>query len=265
MGKIPRKQRLQRERDQPHRRSGTSASEHAFNALTQAIRDGVYCAGDRLVESRLTKELGVSRSTLREVLRRLGADGLVRLEPNKGAIVRSLTRKDVIELLMVREVLEGFAAGLAAGNIGVADHRSLIQSALDRIAAMRVDPHGFNYLEDNSSFHQLIIDLSANKTLAQQIRQLQMPYVRSWYFEQLKSADWDRSSNEHEQILLALLDGDSALAEQLMSAHIRRTRKLFESLPVEIFDEDRPEGQAGEAKPADVNEIGTLPNQSAAS
>ena len=239
-------------RDRTRRRQGASASEHAVNALTQAIRDGIYCAGDRLVESRLTTELGVSRSTLREVLRRLGADGLIRLEPNKGAIVRSLTRKDVIELLQVREVLEGFAAGLAARNAGAGDQRAHIQAALDRIAAIRRDRHGVNYLENNSDFHQLIIAASGNTTLAQQIRQLQMPYMRSWYFEQLKSADWDRSLNEHEQILLALLDGDGALAEQLMSAHIRRTRKLVESLPDEVFDEERQVERAGAVQPADM-------------
>ena len=246
------------ERDRTRRRQGASASEHVVNALTQAIRDGIYCAGERLVESRLTRELGVSRSTLREVLRRLGADGLIRLEPNKGAIVRSLTRKDVIELLQVREVLEGFAAGMAARNVGIGDHRARIQAALDRIAAIRRDRRGVNYLENNSEFHQLIIFVSGNNTLAQQIRQLQMPYMRSWYFEQLKSADWDRSLNEHEQILLALQDGDGALAEQLMSAHIRRTRKLVESFPDEAFDEEHPEGQSGAAQPAGVSEIGML-------
>jgi len=231
--------------ERTRRRNGASASEHAVNALTQAIRDGVYCAGDRLVESRLTRELGVSRSTLREVLRRLGADGLIRLEPNKGAIVRSLTRKDITELLQVREVLEGFAAGLAARHAGDGGNRACIQVALDRIAAIRRDRRGVNYLENNSEFHQLIIDVSGNHTLAQQIRQLQMPYMRSWYFEQLKSADWDRSLNEHEQILLALLDGDAALAEQLMSAHIRRTRKLVEGFPDEAFDGEQPENGAG--------------------
>ncbi len=244
--------------DRTRRSKGASASEHAVNALTQAIRDGVYCAGDRLVESKLTRELGVSRSTLREVLRRLGADGLIRIEPNKGAVVRSLTRKDVIELLQVREVLEGFAAGLAARNAGIGDNRSLIQAALDRIAAIRRDRRGVNYLENNSDFHQLIITVSGNTTLAQQIRQLQMPYMRSWYFEQLNSADWDRSLNEHEQILLALLDGDAALAEQLMSAHIRRTRKMVAGLPDEVFDEERPEGRDGAALPAELNEAGRV-------
>lgn len=219
------------------RRPGTRVFEHAVNALTQAIRDGVYRAGDRLVESRLTGELGVSRSTLREVLRRLSSEGLIRLEPNRGAVVRSFTRRDVSELLQVRELLEGFAAGLTAQNSAAADHRQRLQGRLDHIAAVRANGEKIDYLEDNSSFHQFVIDLSGNRTLAQQIRQLQLPYVRSWYFEQLKSADWGRSLNEHEQILVAILDGDSALAGQLMSAHIRRTRKLFESLPDEMFDD----------------------------
>ena len=255
---MPAGQHPPAERDRTRRRNGASASEHAVNALTQAIRDGVYCAGDRLVESRLTRELGVSRSTLREVLRRLSADGLIRLEPNKGAVVRSLTRKDIIELLQVREVLEGFAAGQAARNVGSGENRTLIQAALDRIAAIRRDLRGVNYLENNSDFHDLIIAVSGNKTLAQQIRQLQMPYLRSWYFEQLNSADWDRSLNEHEQILMALLDSDGALAEQLMSAHIRRTRKMVSGMPDNVFDEEHPEAPEGAAQPANANEAGTL-------
>jgi len=230
---------------------GTRAFEHAVNALTQAIRDGVYRAGDRLVESRLTRELGVSRSTLREVLRRLSSEGLIRLEPHRGAVVRSFTRRDVSELLHVREVLEGFAAGLAAQNAAAAEPRRQIQDRLDRIAAIRAGREQVDYLEDNSSFHQFIMDLGDNRTLAQQIRQLQLPYVRSWYFEQLKSADWERSLNEHEQILTAILDGDAALAGQLMSAHIRRTRKLFENLPDEMFDDDEGRGSRGEEAQAD--------------
>jgi len=78
-----------------------------------------------------------------------------------------------------------------------------------------------------------------------------MPYLRSWYFEQLNSADWDRSLNEHEQILMALLDGDGALAEQLMSAHIRRTRKMVSGMPDDVFDEEHPDAQEG----AEIREI----------
>ena len=229
------------------RRKGSSASEYAVNALIQAIRDGAYDAGDRLVESKLTRELGVSRSTLREVFRSLEADGLIRLEANKGAIVRSLTRQDIIELLQVRELLEGFAARLAAQRIGDGNNRALIQAALDSITAARRDSQGFNYLEDNEVFHKLIIEMSGNKTLVQQIRQLQMPYMRARYFDQLKLHDWNRSLNEHEQILLALLDDDDILAEQLMSAHIRRTRRIIESLSDAMFDQNLSEDAAGAA------------------
>jgi DNA-binding GntR family transcriptional regulator len=218
------------------RRNGASA--HTVNALIQAIRDGVYRAGDRLVESRLTRELGVSRGTLREAFRHLAADGVIRLEANRGAVVRPLTRQDVAELLEVREVLEGLAAGLAARRIGLADHRARVQAALERIAVARRATQGFDYVADNAVFHETIIELSGNRTLGQQIRQLQLPYLRARYFGQLNTVDWTRSLNEHEQILLAIVEGDAALAEQLMSAHIRRTRRQLDALPEETFDAD---------------------------
>jgi DNA-binding GntR family transcriptional regulator len=229
------------------RRNGNSASEHAVNTLVQAIRDGVYGAGARLVESRLTQALGVSRGTLREVFRRLEADGLVRLEANRGAIVRALTRQDIIELLQVRELLEGFAARLAAQRSSDIGNQARIRQALETIGAARRDPRGFDYLEDNEEFHRLILELSGNRTLAQQIRQLQMPYMRARYFDQLKADDWNRSLNEHEQILQALLDADEVLAEQLMRAHVRRTRRVIEGLPDAVFGRDQAQNAAGAA------------------
>jgi DNA-binding GntR family transcriptional regulator len=218
------------------REATSGAFDHAVNTLTQAIRDGVYRAGDRLVESRLARELGVSRSTLREVLRRLSSEGLIRLQPNRGAIVRSFSRADISELLEVRELLEGFAASLAARNATVPERQEQIRARLERIAQLRQRSVCDDYPEHNQSFHDFIVELGGNHTLAQQIRQLQLPFARSWYFGRMQPADRQRSVSEHEQILLALLDGDAALAGQLMSAHIRRTRKLVESLPDEMFD-----------------------------
>lgn len=215
----------------PPRLPGVGATAHVVNALTQAIRDGRYAPGERLVESRLTAELGVSRSSVREALRRLEADGLVRVALNRGAVVRALEPTDVLEILEVREALEGLAAALAARRIDCDDNRSRVREMLRRVEAIRAGDVEVDHLEDNTAFHDFVLGLGGNRTLAHQVRQLQLPAVRAWFFDRLSASDWERSLAEHQQILEALLEGDPVLAQQLMCAHVRRTRRLFETLP----------------------------------
>lgn len=232
------------------RSPGTGASQHVINTLHQAIRDGVYKAGDRLIENQLTRDLGVSRSSVREALRRLAADGLIELRHHKGAVVKSLDRREIIEILAVREVLEGFAAGLAAGNIGKEDNRDRTSTLLARIRQIRAGEAQVNFLEDNVSFHRFIVELSGNQTLGQQIQQLQLPELRSKYFEHMQTQDWDRSLSEHQQILEAILERDVPLAEQLMCAHVRRTKKLVEDLPADAIDAEVEQNKTKASKRA---------------
>lgn len=230
-GEIVRRKLAKGRQSGPPRLPGVGATAHAVNALTQAIRDGRYAPGERLVESRLTAELGVSRSSVREALRRLEANGLVRVALNRGAVVRALEPADVVEILEVREVLEGLAAALAARRIDRHDNRSRARAMLRRVETIRAGELEVDHLEDNTAFHDFVLELGGNRTLAHQVRQLQLPAIRAWFFDRLNASDWDRSLAEHQQILEAVLEGDPVLAQQLMCAHVRRTRRRFETLP----------------------------------
>lgn len=205
----------------------TGATEHVVAALTRAIRDDAYGAGERLVESRLTKQFGVSRASVREALRRLEARGLVDIEPHRGAVVRTIGRGEILEIMAVREVLEGLAAALASRNVDREDNRQRLEAMLARIRAARHGASDIDYLRDNLEFHQLIIEVGGSATLDQQINQLQLPVRRSRFFERMTAADWERSLTEHEFIVDAILDGDPILAEQQMRAHVRRTIRLI--------------------------------------
>src|SRR5512134_3171820 len=87
--------------------------EATIEAIKSGIFEGRYAPGQRLIEADLTRELSVSRGPLREALGRLVADGLVEIEPYRGAIVARPSREDVANTLQLREVLEGLAARLA--------------------------------------------------------------------------------------------------------------------------------------------------------
>src|ERR1700750_1796687 len=89
-------------------------------SIREGIRQGHYSPGHRLIESDLTREFGVSRGPVREALGRLQVEGLVEIAPHRGASVRRMTRHDVDELVVVRQMLQGGAARLAALNINSA-------------------------------------------------------------------------------------------------------------------------------------------------
>ena len=214
-----------------------STTEQALATLTNAIHNEVYKSGQRLTEAELTKELGISRGSLREVLRRLAANGLIDLEPNRGAVVKRISRESVMEILATREVLEGLAASQAAENIEHGDNKERALGMLEEIQAAQVNSIEIDFLEDNTRFHQFIVSISGNKILHQQIEQLQLPGIRSRFFSQVSAELWKRSLREHEMLLQAILDSDAILAEQLMRAHVRHSRQHFSKLPESMFDE----------------------------
>src|SRR5690625_6315066 len=87
------------------------------NRIRQRIIDGEFLPGERLVEHKLSEEVAVSRSPIREALRSLAAEGLVNIEPHRGAFVATLAKEDAMEMVEVRAALEGLNAKLAAQNI----------------------------------------------------------------------------------------------------------------------------------------------------
>ncbi len=217
-------------------RTGTAgATERVVQALARAIREGHYPPGERLTEARLTHEYGVARSSVREALRRLAAERVIEVVPHRGAVVPSPDRAALADMIVVREALEGLAAHLAAQRIDAPGRPAVLDRLRGHIAALRPGSEPAALLDDNLRFHGAIVELAGNAPLARQIEQLQLPAFRSGFFAALGAHDWQRSLAEHAAILDAIGDGDGPLAESLMRAHIRRTRRMFEQLPDSAF------------------------------
>src|SRR3954451_11400648 len=92
----------------------TSRFDHAYQVLRDRIVQGVYLSDQRLTEMELARDLAVSRPTIRMALVRLEREGLVVTQPNRGASVRSISVREALQMLRIREVLDGLAAALAA-------------------------------------------------------------------------------------------------------------------------------------------------------
>jgi DNA-binding GntR family transcriptional regulator len=215
------------------------ADEIAFR-LQAAILDGEYPPGSHLQQDELCTRFGVSRTPVREALRKLQALHLVDLVPNKGATVRTPTRSELCEVYALRSELEGFAAELAAPRIGAEELAALdaAQAASERaVAAHEVGPvapeeeSAFNtrITVANEAFHGAIHAAAGNARLRQYVRELQSFFPKDYVWRAVRSGHEARILNvdEHAAIRAALEAHDGAAARRAMSAHIDHAGALL--------------------------------------
>ncbi len=207
----------------PEAKSQPSVVETVVEAIREDIKTGRLAPAQRLIESDLCESLGASRTSIREAIGRLEAEGLLEVEHQRGARVRRLTADDARELYQVREVLEGAAARLAAQNIDKADYKARLRSLEKNFKASADAWSPSIYLQYNEEFHQLIVKMSENERLVRMVDQLQ--HAAYLMLQQVVSnvAATKKAHDEHEVILAAILNGDGARAERAMRDHIRRT------------------------------------------
>lgn len=205
---------------QPTARLGNT-TDRALEQIRSAIQVGRYAPGQRLIETDLMEAFTVTRGPLREALRRLGTEGIVQLVPNRGAIVRMFSLKELIDLFRIRESVEGLAARLAAEKMNNADTKASFSLAIARIKRSQGQPDTPFSLE-NQTIHDLILHHADNEQLSLLMKRLQLPIIR---YQIRASVDEDyrnASRAEHEIVIAAVLSGDSDRAESAMKAHLRQ-------------------------------------------
>jgi len=201
-------------------------------ALREAIIKGDISPGEKLNEPKLAEQYQVSRGPLREAIRRLVAMRLVRHIPHVGATVVTLELESILELYDVREALEGKAAALAAKNMSEEDIAKL-RDLLELHRQHTQDNEGeYMQTEGDFDFHYQIIKGSGNQLLTDQLCDELYHLIRMFRFQtsRFKSRS-NRALIEHEQLIYAIEQRDSELAEMLMRKHISRAKNsIKESL-----------------------------------
>ncbi len=196
-----------------------------YSALREAIVGGRLRPGERIVEDRVCADLGVSRSPLREALRRLEGEGLVTILPRRGAVVTELTARDGEDLFAVREALEGLAASLATRYITAEELAELedVCLAMDKCIAAR---DMAAVAELNTQFHELIGAASRNRWTREFLSGIKAQ-IRRVYRSSLEVPSRALESlAEHRMILDALKMRDAALAERAARQHVHRARDV---------------------------------------
>jgi DNA-binding GntR family transcriptional regulator len=194
------------------------------NELRELIVDGVLSAGTRLVEHNLADQLAVSRVPLREAIKQLEGEGLVRRIPRRGTVVATLTATDVDELFDVRESLEALAAGLAALRADRAD-LAILAGYLDQAQLLSQRGEANEIARLNVTFHAGIIKMARSTLLEGLMAPLQSRM--RWLFRILTASNQDQvlMCQEHSEIYEGIASGDRQRAEKLAREHIARTRE----------------------------------------
>ena len=194
-----------------------SLSEVICDTLRERILSGELKTGDRLTEVKLADEMGASRVPVREALRALANEGLVTIEPRRGASVAFLSKEIARDLVEVRATLEGLNAKLAAQR---RSEKALaeLQTVLDQgIAAIR-DGRVEVLADLNYNFHEMLATATGNHVLMEMVRSLR---TRTAVLFATSSASRAKQNwEEHAQILQAVIAGNAELAALLASAHV---------------------------------------------
>lgn len=200
----------------------SGASEKAYTHIRNRLLTGEFAPGVRLSESDLSEQCGVSRTPVREALRRLALEYFVRIEPNRGAFVIDWSREDIMDMFEMRSMMEGLAARKAAerANQVQIEHMTSIISQIDEVIAKNSSDMRDNFLTLNREFHDAIFEASGSPKLTEIISRFVEQAIIVRTAAQYSAADIGHSNQQHKELLSAISMGNGVLAETIMRAHI---------------------------------------------
>lgn len=187
--------------------------------LREMIHAGELQAGQKIPEKALCEQFQVSRTPLREALKVLAADGLVRLTPNRGASVAELTLKDLEEVFPIIASLEGLSGELACARIddaGIAAIRAMHEEMAGHYASRNLP----EYFRLNQGIHRAILQAAGNASLAAVYDNLAGRISRARYVANMSPQRWQRAMAEHDGILAALEQRDGERLGRLLREHV---------------------------------------------
>ncbi|SPF53956.1 Transcriptional regulator, GntR family [Candidatus Sulfopaludibacter sp. SbA4] len=205
----------------------------AYNNIREYILQGRLDEASRLTEDFLSNQLGISKSPVREALNRLEAEGLIRIEPRKGAYLRRLTPVEINELYDTREALEAHVVRTATvTQILLAELRQSVRRQRSLLKA-NDKPH---YIEEDVRFHALLAQATGNQYLCSVLGNIQ----NQIWLSRRKTYDLSSSTapDYHDAIVKALEEGAADAAERLMREHIRTVRSRL----LQFLEDQQPVG-----------------------
>lgn len=207
-----------------------SRTDIVYESLRNLLLQATLEPGSRLVEARVARDLGVSRTPIREALRRLESEGLVNWVPNGGFTVADFL-EDLRDIFLIRSRLEGLAGFMAAGQITVEELEELeeLQERMEH-ELQSTAPSTKQLISWNAGFHRIVSRASRSERLLRTVEQLLPDAVSSQIIGIYTREELHDSIEEHRAILASLWERDVSRTESLVQDHMMRGRKAMERL-----------------------------------
>lgn len=204
----------------------TTIREQVYSILKENIFQGVYKPGQRLQEMELAAALNVSRSPIREALRRLASEGLVVEFPNRGVVVKRFTEEDIDQIFEVRVLLESYAIHHCAEHL-TQEARAELEDCLAALIRFHQSGQLDEYIEQDTRLHQAIIRLSGNAVLADMYERVYSLIQRFRSYSLTSATRFSDSLQEHKAIVEAILEGDPDKADRINREHLTLARQTI--------------------------------------
>ena len=218
MKMAPSAERIQCTSIMPGFQRPRTISEGVYGHLRDELFSGRLQPGQWLREQEVAEELRVSRTPVREAMRRLALEGLLLISANRGARVRPITLEDTVAVYEVRERLEGMAAALAARHADRCGVEALL-ARLQAMAALARDDY-FAHVQADNDLHLYLAKLSGNPVLAEFVQRLNERVTPAKVVTRDLNATPEVRA-QHRAIVEAVASGDPAAAESAMRDHVR--------------------------------------------
>ena len=216
------------ESDGSHQYSLTSK---VFHEIKNGIIQGKYKEGESLVETKLARELGVSRTPVREAIRLLEFEGLVSFKPNRGTVVEGISAQDIEDIYAIRTMIEGLAARWAVNNISDQELAQLVETQdLMEFYASKDDIEHFTKLD--TRFHEIIYRASKSRPLSQVLNNFHDMVQRVRKLSITNGGRIEKTVEEHRRIVDAIKAKNEESAEEAMTSHVMGVVSNLESISI---------------------------------
>lgn len=190
-----------------------------FKKLRDDILSGRYEENEELREVAIGEEMGVSRTPVREAFRQLELEGLIQIVPNKGAYVTGITEKDVMDIYMIRSLLEGLCARWATEHITKEQLEEMEENVY--LARFHAEKGHYDQLAAlDNRFHEIMYEACSSKMLEHQLKDYHAYVLRVRKKTLANVSRGLKSNEEHEGIMEAIKSGDAVKAERLAHQHM---------------------------------------------
>lgn len=208
----------------------TTIKCQVYQIIKEDICNGVYSPGQWLQEAELSAKLQVSRSPVREALRMLAADGLVVEYPNRGVFVKDFTIKDIEDIFDLRIILESYAIRHSGKNMSTAYIEKLLAS-MNLLTRFHQENNLQEYIREDTHLHQIMIELGGNELVTDVYQRVYSMVQQFRIYSLISKQRFDKSVEEHTEIIQNLLAGNSKEADRLNQMHLALAReKIIEHL-----------------------------------